>query len=118
MAKDGTGAAPWPKIERHFFVCENARPARRQALLRPRGSARDRHGAAGGAGRATPSCGGGWRSPRPGCLGPCFEGPTIVVYPEAVWYVGVAAADVPEIVEQHMRGGRPVERLRRPKEDD
>ena len=49
--------------------------------------------------------------------GPCFEGPTIVVYPEAVWYVGVTAADVPEIVEQHMSGGRPVERLRRKVDD-
>jgi (2Fe-2S) ferredoxin len=47
-----------------------------------------------------------------GCLGPCFEGPTIVVYPEGVWYVGVTLADVPEIIEQHMVGGHPVERLR------
>jgi (2Fe-2S) ferredoxin len=46
-----------------------------------------------------------------GCLGPCFDGPTIVVYPEAVWYVGVTPADVPEIVESHMRRGVPVARL-------
>ena len=32
--------------------------------------------------------------------------------------MGVTAADVPEIVEQHMRGGRPVERLRRLQDDD
>jgi (2Fe-2S) ferredoxin len=34
-----------------------------------------------------------------------------VVYPEAVWYVGLTPADVPEIVESHMRDGVPVERL-------
>ena len=46
-----------------------------------------------------------------GCLGPCFEGPTIVVYPEGVWYTGVTPDDVPEIVESHMRDGIPVQRL-------
>jgi (2Fe-2S) ferredoxin len=46
-----------------------------------------------------------------GCLGPCSEGPTIVVYPEGVWYTKVAEADVAEIVTEHMLGGRPVERL-------
>jgi len=47
------------------------------------------------------------------CLGVCpREGTTVVVYPEAVWYVGVMPADVGEIVETHMREGRVVERLR------
>jgi (2Fe-2S) ferredoxin len=45
------------------------------------------------------------------CLGPCRAGPSVVVYPEAVWYAGVTAADVPEIVREHLIGGRPVERL-------
>ena len=46
-----------------------------------------------------------------GCLDGCSHGPTIVVYPEGVWYGGVTAADVPEIVESHLVGGKPVERL-------
>lgn len=45
------------------------------------------------------------------CLGPCTDGPSIVVYPEGVWYAGVQVTDVPEIVESHMLGGKPVERL-------
>ncbi len=45
------------------------------------------------------------------CLGPCFDGPAIVVYPEGTWYAGVKPDDVAEIVEKHLRGGRPVERL-------
>jgi len=36
----------------------------------------------------------------------------VVVYPEGVWYGGVTPADVPEIVERHLVGGQPVERLR------
>ena len=47
-----------------------------------------------------------------GCLGPCGEGPVIVVYPEGVWYVGVQPNDVNEIVEKHMLKGEIVERLR------
>jgi (2Fe-2S) ferredoxin len=46
------------------------------------------------------------------CLGPCFDGPNIVVYPEGVWYAGVQEEDVAEIVSEHLVGGRVVERLR------
>ena len=45
------------------------------------------------------------------CLGPCRSGPTIVVYPENVWYAGVKARDVAEIVESHFVQGKPVQRL-------
>ncbi len=46
-----------------------------------------------------------------GSLGMCERGPNMVVYPEGVWYSGVQVADVPEIVREHFKGGRPVERL-------
>ena len=45
------------------------------------------------------------------CLGPCFEGPNAVVYPEAIWYSGVRPEDAAAIVEEHLAGGRPVARL-------
>ena len=45
------------------------------------------------------------------CLGMCGLGPNMVVYPEGVWYKGVKLRDIPEIVEQHLIGGVPVERL-------
>jgi (2Fe-2S) ferredoxin len=47
-----------------------------------------------------------------GCLDQCEHGPTVVVYPEAVWYGNVQPEDAAEIVEEHLVGGRPVERLR------
>ena len=40
------------------------------------------------------------------------QGGIVVIYPEGVWYAGVTLGDVPEIVEAHLAGGRPVERLR------
>jgi len=46
-----------------------------------------------------------------GSLGLCERRPNMVVYPEGVWYSGVRAEDVPEIVDSHFRQGRPVSRL-------
>jgi (2Fe-2S) ferredoxin len=45
------------------------------------------------------------------CLDLCEHGPNVVVYPEGTWYLGLEEADVPEVVEQHLKGGTPVERL-------
>ena len=47
-----------------------------------------------------------------GCFSQCGNGPMIVVYPEDVWYAGVRAEDVEEIIQSHLLGGKPVERLR------
>ena len=46
-----------------------------------------------------------------GCLDRCELGATLVVYPDGVWYQGVAPEDVPAIVDAHLCGGEPVERL-------
>ena len=53
---------------------------------------------------------------RTGCLKHCSLGVTAAVYPENVWYHGVAAHDLLEICESHLRNGVPVERLRMPKD--
>lgn len=45
------------------------------------------------------------------CLGPCATGTTVVVYPEGTWYAQVKAEDVNAIIEQHILGGKRVERL-------
>ena len=46
-----------------------------------------------------------------GCFSQCGHGPMIVVYPENVWYSGVKESDLAEIVQSHILGGQPVERL-------
>jgi (2Fe-2S) ferredoxin len=47
-----------------------------------------------------------------GCLGRCDQGPVIVVYPEAVWYTYVDKEDIDEIVDSHLKHGKPVDRLK------
>jgi (2Fe-2S) ferredoxin len=47
-----------------------------------------------------------------GCLDRCELGPVAVVYPDAVWYTFVDEHDIDEIVDSHLRDGRPVERLK------
>lgn len=47
-----------------------------------------------------------------GCLDRCEEGPVLVVYPEGVWYTYVDNSDIDEIIDAHLVGGEPVERLR------
>jgi len=47
-----------------------------------------------------------------GCMDRCDEGPVIVVYPEATWYTYVDNNDLDEIIEEHLKHGRIVERLK------
>lgn len=46
-----------------------------------------------------------------GCLDRCELGPTMVIYPEGVWYHYGSESDVDEILETHVRDGGRVERL-------
>ena len=45
------------------------------------------------------------------CLDRCEFGPTMVIYPEGVWYAVKTVADVDEIIETHLVKGGRVERL-------
>jgi len=49
-----------------------------------------------------------------GCLDACEHGAVVVIYPEAVWYGHVKEGDVTEIIQEHIIGGRVVERLKIP----
>ncbi len=44
-------------------------------------------------------------------VGFCAIGAAVMIYPDGVWYARVRAADVPEIIEEHLLNGRVVERL-------
>jgi len=44
-------------------------------------------------------------------FGMCGRGPSLIVYPEGLWYHGVTPEAAGEIVREHLKQGRPVERL-------
>ena len=46
-----------------------------------------------------------------GCLNMCERGPTMVIYPEGVWYRYENEADVEEILARHVIRGQRVQRL-------
>lgn len=98
------------RFRRHVFVCTNQRPPAGKPSCGGRG-ALDVWSALQQAVACHPElCGSVGVTPC-GCLGPCFEGPNLVVYPEGVWYAGVTVDDVPEVVASHLVAGRPVDRL-------
>ena len=98
------------RFERHIFICENERPEGH-----PRGSCSGRGSTelTGAFKEALRRRGLGtrFRANKSGCLDACEFGPVVVVYPDAIWYGGVTVDDVEEIVERHLVGGVPVERL-------
>ena len=100
-----------PGFERHVFVCHNTRPAgapRRSCTADGKSDLHTRLQQL----TKDAGLGGRVRINKSGCLDQCEHGPMVVIYPEAVWYGNVRPEDAAEIVEEHLVGGRPVERLR------
>ena len=96
---------------RHIFFCTNQRAdgspcCQNHDAERMRAHAKQRVKALGLAGP------GGVRVNKSGCLDRCNEGPIAVVYPEGIWYSYTDIEDIDEIVEEHLRNGRCVERLK------
>jgi len=100
-----------PPYERHVFVCHNSRPADAPRPSCTRDGNSELHTRLKQLSRDA-GLDGRVRINKSGCLDQCEHGPTVVVYPEAVWYGHVKPEDAAEIVQEHLIGGRPVERLR------
>ena len=100
---------PEPYYEAHVFCCTNRRPAGH-----PRGCCADK-----GSeelrdymkGRAKELGLKKVRVNASGCLDRCELGPTVVVYPEGVWYSVPTKEDVDEVLQTHLVLGGRVERL-------
>ena len=45
-----------------------------------------------------------------GCLGPCFDGPTAVVYPDGDWYAGLGIDDAAALAAHLLGGPAPAHR--------
>jgi (2Fe-2S) ferredoxin len=102
---------PLPAFEHHVFVCHNSRP---QGAPRRSCTADGNSDLQAKLKQLAKAAGLGHRVRinKSGCLDQCEHGPVVVVYPEAVWYGNVQPEDAAAIVEEHLVGGRPVERLR------
>ncbi len=49
-----------------------------------------------------------------GCLDACGQGPSVVIYPQGVWYGHVQEEDVEEIIQRHVLRGEIIDRLLMP----
>lgn len=106
---------PRPYYEAHVFCCTNRRPAGH-----PRGCCAEK-----GAeelrdhmkSRAKELGLKNVRVNSAGCLDRCELGPTVVIYPEGVWYTYSTKEDIDEVLQTHLVEGRRVERLILRKED-
>jgi (2Fe-2S) ferredoxin len=113
---DGSGAAmrarqgdPPPFYEAHVFVCCNRRPdGHRRGSCAARGSEalRDYMKA-----RAKELGLARVRVNMAGCLDRCEFGPTVVIYPEGVWYRVETKSDIDEVLQTHLVAGGRVPRL-------
>jgi (2Fe-2S) ferredoxin len=93
----------------HVFLCTNRRPDGH-----PRGScaARDSESLRNYLKARSKELGlGDVRINSAGCLDRCELGPTMVIYPEGVWYHFRTTDDVEDILQTHLLGGGRVERL-------
>src|SRR4051794_7511012 len=99
-----------PRYEKHVFVCTNRRdPDNPKGSCAQKGSEQVREKFKSELyERGLKSR---MRANAAGCLDQCEHGCTVVVYPDEVWYGHVTPADVNEIIDDHLVGGKIVERL-------
>jgi (2Fe-2S) ferredoxin len=100
---------PKPYYEAHVFCCTNRRPAGH-----PRGCCAEKDGEALRDHMKSRAKALGLKNVRINnalCLDRCELGPTMVIYPEGVWYACKTKEDVDEVLEKHLVQGGRVERL-------
>ncbi|MDE1149031.1 MAG: (2Fe-2S) ferredoxin domain-containing protein [Azospirillaceae bacterium] len=97
-------------FDRHVFFCTNERPdGHPRGCCKAKGAEALRDRMKSGAKEA--GLGKKVRVNSAGCLDRCELGPTLVIYPEGVWYTCPTEADVDEIVQKHLVEGGRVDRL-------
>jgi (2Fe-2S) ferredoxin len=93
----------------HVFVCCNRRPeGHHRGSCAAKGSERLRDYMKA---RAKELGLKGVRVNMAGCLDRCEFGPTMVIYPEGVWYQCPTKEDIDEVLQKHLIEGGRVERL-------
>jgi|SRR5262245_27380444 (2Fe-2S) ferredoxin len=93
-----------PAFTHHVFVCGNVRdPGHKRGCCDPEGRQILREALKVELKKAglAPFV----RANHAGCLDQCEHGPTVVIYPQGIWYGKVTIADVPRIVAKTILGG-------------
>ena len=100
-----------PRFIKHIFICNNER-----SKDDPRGCCTQRGSAdlIDYAKKTVHAMGlkGKVRINKAGCLDACQYGPSMVIYPEEVWYSPKNIEDMEEILTEHVLNNRIVERLK------
>lgn len=96
----------------HIFVCTNERPDNHpRGSCARKGSERLRNYMKARAKEMGLDLAQGVRVNNAGCLERCELGPTIVIYPDGIWYRAETFADIDEILDVHVKNGGRVARL-------
>ena len=104
-----------PAFTHHVFICGNVRePGHRRGCCDPDGRQALKDAFKVELKKA--GFGAIARANHAGCLDQCEHGPTVVIYPQGIWYGNVSVADVPRIVSQDDPGGRDPQRPGDPRE--
>jgi (2Fe-2S) ferredoxin len=99
-----------PQFTHHIFVCGNVREqGHKRGCCDPSGENRLREAFK----NALRKTGSGLlvRVNHAGCLDQCEHGPTVVIYPQGVWYGRVGVEDAPRIVDRTVIAGEIIEDL-------
>ena len=109
---------PKPFYRAHIFVCTNERPENHpRGSCARKGAEKLRNYMKSRAKELGMGLEDGVRVNNAGCLERCELGPTIVIYPDGVWYRAETFEDIDEILEVHVKLGGRVARLMLKPED-
>ena len=99
-----------PALTHHLFVCCNQRsPEHPRGCCNPVGNEALRNALKTEIKRR--GLGPRVRANKAGCLDQCEHGPTVAIYPQAIFYGGVTPGDAARIIEETVIGGRIIEDL-------
>ena len=98
------------RFQKHLFICNNKRAdGDQRGSCSEKGSdelldyAKERIQKLGLKGKV--------RVNKAGCLDACSHGPTMVIYPDDIWYSPKTKKDIEEIIMNHVKSNRIIERL-------
>jgi len=96
--------------QKHIFFCVNQRQSGKQCCAAKNSAALRLH-AKSRLKKLDLSGKGKFRVNSAGCLGRCAEGPSVVIYPEGVWYRVQSIEDVDALIDQYILNGKVVKHL-------